>query len=62
MGICDVPEICELEGALILYNLNSNFNGGNIGLYRDDGLASFTEEHERKIGRQSVKGHLRDLQ
>ena len=41
MGSFDGVEICELIGLFALHKLNEKFEHGNIGLYRDDGLAVF---------------------
>ena len=41
MGGFDGAEICELVGLFILHKLTTRFDNGSIGLYRDDGLASF---------------------
>ena len=41
MGSSDGAKICELVGLYILHKLNRTFEIGNIGLYRDDGLAAF---------------------
>ena len=41
MGSFDGAEICELIGLFALHKLNEKFEHGNIGLYRDDGLAVF---------------------
>ena len=41
MGSFDGAEICELIGLFDLHKLNEKFEHGNIGLYRDDGLAVF---------------------
>ena len=50
MGCFDGAEICELIGAFTLANLSEAFNGSNVGLYRDDGLAVF----------RNVSGHDAD--
>jgi hypothetical protein len=39
MGSFDGAEICELVGLFILNHLRTRFGKGNIGLYRNDGLA-----------------------
>ena len=39
MGCYDGAEVCELVGLYILHKLSSKFPEGDIGLYRDDGLA-----------------------
>ena len=41
MGSYDGAEVCELVGLYILHKLTTAFPNGNIGLYRDDGLAAF---------------------
>ena len=38
MGSYDGAEVCELIGIYLLNNIKHLFNG-NVGLYRDDGLA-----------------------
>ena len=40
-------EVCELVGLYILHKLTSAFPDGNIGLYRDDGLAIFKNINTR---------------
>ena len=42
MGAYDGAEICELVGMFLLKELAREFNKENIGLYRDDGLAYFS--------------------
>ena len=42
MGSYDGAEVCEIVGLYILHRLRSKFNNKNIGLYRDDGLAAFS--------------------
>eukprot|EP00795_Rhopilema_esculentum_P011087 gene11087-biopygen13455 len=41
MGSFDGAEICELVGLFILNKLGAKYGKGNIGRYRDDGLAIF---------------------
>ena len=41
MGAYDGAELCELVGNYLLSILASKYEGQNIGLYRDDGLAVF---------------------
>ena len=41
MGCYDGAEVCELVGTLALAKLSEVYNGSDIGLYRDDGLAVF---------------------
>ena len=43
MGSYDGAEVCELVGAHILNNLTTKYDNGQIGLYRDDGLAVFKD-------------------
>ena len=47
MGCYDGAEVCELVGLYILHKLSSNFSEGDIGLYRDDGLAIFKNINAR---------------
>jgi len=47
MGCYDGAEVCELVGLYILHKLTSAFPDGNIGLYRDDGLAIFKNINTR---------------
>ena len=41
MGSFDGAKVCELVGLYLLNILKSEFDGNNIGLYRDDGLSCF---------------------
>ena len=47
MGCYDGAEVCELVGLYILHTLSSKFPEGDIGLYRDDGLAVFKNMNAR---------------
>ena len=47
MGCYDGAEVCELVGLYILHKLSSKFPEGDIGLYRDDGLAIFKNMNAR---------------
>ena len=49
MGSYDGAEVCELVGLYILYKLTSAYPNGNIGLYRDDGLAVFKNMSARSL-------------
>ena len=49
MGSYDGAEICELVGLFILHRLNNAYSNGNIGLYRDDGLAVFKCTNARAL-------------
>ena len=42
MGAYDGVEVCELVVSFLFYALSLEYNETNIGLYRDDGLAVFT--------------------
>ena len=39
MGAYDGAEVCELIGIFMLHKLSTQYKKGDIGLYRDDGLA-----------------------
>ena len=41
MGAYDGAEKCELVGTFLLEKISEICNEGDIGLYRDDGLAIF---------------------
>ena len=41
MGSYEGAEVCELVGMFGLSQLRKRYNRGDIGLYRDDGLAVF---------------------
>ncbi|KAL9982995.1 hypothetical protein ACROYT_G005115 [Oculina patagonica] len=49
MGSYDGAEVCELVGLYILHKLTSAYPSGNIGLYRDDGLAVFKNMSARSL-------------
>ena len=61
MGAYDGAEVCELVGCFILTQLAEHLDVQNIGLYRDDGLASFANksgpemERIKKIIQQTFK-------
>ena len=38
MGAYDGAEVCELIGIYLLHQLSIEYEIGNFGLYRDDGL------------------------
>ena len=50
-GSYDGADMCELVGLYILHNLTTAFPNGNIGLYRDDGLAVFRNTSTRTLDR-----------
>ena len=49
MGSYHGAEVCELVGLYILHKLTTAFPNGNIGLYRDDGLAAFRNTSARSL-------------
>jgi hypothetical protein len=51
MGSFDGAEICELVGLYILEKLTDTFGKNNIGLYRDDGLATLNNKTGSQIDR-----------
>ena len=54
----DGAETCELVGLFLLYSIVEKLNKNNIGLYRDDGLASFKNNngHQNdKIRKELIK-------
>ena len=60
MGSFDGAEVCELVGLFILDGLCGMYGKGNIGLYRDDGIAVFKipqAERERKNITRYFKDH-----
>lgn len=56
MGWYDGAEVCELVGALALTKLVEEYNGGDIGLYRDDGLAVFRDVSGPEVDR--IRKHI----
>ena len=49
MGSYDGAEVCELVGLYMLHKLTTAIRNGNIGLYRDDGLAAFRNTSARSL-------------
>jgi hypothetical protein len=49
MSSFDGAEICELVGLFILNHLGKRFGKGNIGLYRNDGLAIIKSKSARLL-------------
>ena len=49
MGSYDGAEVCELVGLYIIHKLTSAYPNGNIGLYRDYGLAVFKNVSARSL-------------
>ena len=57
MGSYDGAEIYELVGLFILNNLGKSFGKGNIGLYRDDGLAFIKNKSARLANKTKKELH-----
>ena len=58
MGSYDGAEVCELVGLYLLSQIESKFEDANIGLYRDDGLAIFsnlTPSNAERVKKALVK-------
>ena len=51
MGSYDGAEICELVGLYLLNRLSTVIDKGNVGLYRDDGLAAINNANGPKLDR-----------
>ena len=41
MGVYDGAEVCELVDIFMLNKIRKKYNKNDMGLYRDDGLATF---------------------
>ena len=63
MGSYDGAEVCEWVGLYILHKPTTTFPIGNIGLYRDDGLAAFRNTSARSLdkGRKDFSKILGEL-
>ena len=65
MGSYGSTEVCELVqvGLYILHKLTTAFPSGNIGLYRDDGMAAFRNTSARSLdkARKIFSQILREL-
>ena len=63
MGSYDGAEVCELVRLYILQKLTTAFPNGNIGLYRDNGLAAFRNTSARSLdkARKDFSKILREL-
>ena len=49
MGAYDSAEVCELVGTFLLEKNSEIYNEGDIGLYRDDGLAVFRSKSSTQL-------------
>ncbi len=59
MGSFDGAEVCELVGLFLLHQIKGRFENADIGLYRDDGLALFSNLSPSKA--ESVKKSLVEI-
>ena len=59
MGVYNGAEICELVGTFLLEKSSEICNEGDIGLYRDDGLAVFRNKSGTKL--EKIKKKLQRL-
>ena len=58
MGPCDGAEVCELVGTFLLEKVTEICNEGDIGLYRDDGLAIFGNKSGTQL--EKIKKNCKD--
>ena len=49
MGAFDGAEACELVGTFLVEKIGEICNEGDIGLYRDDGLAIFRNKSSTQL-------------
>ena len=59
MGTYDGAEVCELVGTFLLGKISEICNKGNIGLYRDNGLAVFRNKSVTNL--EKIKKKLQIL-
>ena len=59
MGDSDGAEVCELVGTFLLEKASEICNEGDIGLYRDDGLAVFRNKSGTQL--EKIKKKLQRL-
>ena len=59
MGAYDGAEVCELVGTFFLEKISKICNEGDIGLYRDDGLAVFRNKSGTQL--EKIKKKLQRL-
>ena len=58
MGSFDGAEVCELVGLFLLQKLQLLLGRGNVGLYRDDGLAALKNQsgpHSERIRKKLIE-------
>ena len=59
MRASDDPELCELVGIFLSEKISEICNEGDIGLYRDDGLAIFRNKSGTEL--EKIKKKLQRL-
>ena len=59
MGAYDGAEVCELVGTFFLEKISEICNKGDIGLYRDNGLAVFSNKSSTNL--KKIKKNLKRL-
>ena len=59
MGAFDGAEVREAVGNFPLYQLSTNYNKKDIGLYREDGLAIFKNVSGSKV--EKIKKDIQKL-
>ena len=59
MGAYDSAQVCELVGTFLLEKISEICNEGDIGLYRDDGLAIFRNKSGTQL--EKIKKKLQRL-
>ena len=59
LGVYDAAEVCELVGTFLLEKISEICNEGDIGLYRDDGLAIFRNKSGTQL--EKIKQKLQRL-
>ena len=59
MWAYDSAEVCELVGTFLLEKISEICNEGDIGLYKDDGLAIFRNKSGTQLGK--IKNKLQRL-
>ena len=57
--VCNDAEVCKLVGTFLLEKISEICNEGDIGLYRDDGLAVFRNKSGTQL--EKIKKKLQRL-
>ena len=55
MGAPDGAELCEFVGLYLLHEVKNGIPDINLGLYRDDGLATHKKTPRTKTGKNPTK-------